>query len=132
MGFYNFDPTLEYKQDYSNIFCFVSLASTLNVSGEFVAMREIVGQTKASLVCQSKGYSGEVKFANNIMIDKEQDKVDHNLHMNIKRWKVKGRFDILNDNIKNITLVQLVDKVGNVNHSVSIFVHWIFDKNYKK
>ena len=57
------------------------------------------------------------------MIDKEQNKVDHNLHMKIKRWKVKGRFDILNDNIKNITLVQLVDKVGNVNHSVSIFVH---------
>ena len=41
-------------------------------------------------------------------------------------------FDILNDISENVTLVQLMDSIGNVNHSISIVGHWIFDSNYNK
>ena len=33
---------------------------------------------------------------------------------------------------ENVTLVQLMESVGNVNHAVSILVYWMFESNYKK
>ena len=47
-------------------------------------------------------------------------------------WKKNDDFGILNKISKNITLVQLMGSLGNVNHSISILGHWIFDFNYKK
>ena len=41
-------------------------------------------------------------------------------------------FDILIEISENVTLVQLMGIVGNVNHEVSIVGYWIFDPNYKK
>ena len=52
------------------------------------------------------------------------------IHYNIKNWKKKGRFDIIQDISENINLVHFMDTVGNVNHAVSIVGHWIFDSNY--
>ena len=47
----------------------------------------------------------------------------------MEHWKKIGTFDILNNFIKHVTLVQIMDSVGNVNHSVSVFGKWIFDSN---
>ena len=33
---------------------------------------------------------------------------------------------------ENVTLVQLMDSLGNVNHDISIFGFWISESNYKK
>ena len=44
----------------------------------------------------------------------------------------QGSFDILRSISENVTLVQLMDIVGNFNHAVSIFGYWIFDSNHKK
>ena len=44
----------------------------------------------------------------------------------------KGKFDIMNDISENITLVQLMDSFGNVNHAVSIVLYWIFESNNKR
>ena len=41
-------------------------------------------------------------------------------------------FDILNDIRENVTLVQLMGSLGNMNHDISIVWHWIFDPNYNK
>ena len=41
-------------------------------------------------------------------------------------------FGILNYISKNVTLVQLMESLVNVNHSISIVGHWILDSNYKK
>ena len=38
----------------------------------------------------------------------------------------------MNDISENVTLVQLMDTVGNVNNAVSIVGNRIFDSNYKK
>ena len=41
-------------------------------------------------------------------------------------------FDILNDISEDVTLVQLMDSLRNLNHAISIVGYWIFDSNYNK
>ena len=38
----------------------------------------------------------------------------------------------MNNISEYVTLLQLMDSVGNVNHAISVFVKWIFDSNYRK
>ena len=40
-------------------------------------------------------------------------------------------YDILEDISEHVTLVQLMDYLGNVNHSISVVGYWIFDSNYE-
>ena len=54
------------------------------------------------------------------MLDKYKNKRSQRLCYNINQWRVKGGFEILNDISENVTLVQLMDTVGNVNHVVGI------------
>ena len=54
------------------------------------------------------------------MLNKELRTVDKYLRYNIHQLKVNGRFDILNDISKNVILVNLMDTILNVNHSLSI------------
>ena len=47
--------------------------------------------------------------------------------------KIKqGSFDIIHDISENVTLFQLMESVGNVNHEVIVVKYLIFDSNYKK
>ena len=64
---------------------------------------------------------------NRIIIKGEQ-----NLQQNLNIWNQDDAFDILNDISEDVTLVQLMDSLGNVNHAISILGHWIFDSNYEK
>ena len=32
----------------------------------------------------------------------------------------------------NVTLVQLMDSIGNVNHAISVVGYWIFDSKYER
>ena len=59
-------------------------------------------------------------------------KGEQNLRYNLKIWKKNDAFDILNDISEDVTLVQLMDSLGNVNHAISIVGHCIFDYNYEK
>ena len=43
-----------------------------------------------------------------------------------------GSFDILTDISENVTLVQLIYYLGNVNHAISVVRYWIFDSNYER
>ena len=58
-------------------------------------------------------------------------KGEQHLRYNINKWE-KGDFDILNDISENVTLLQLMDTLGNMNHSISIVGYWIFDSDYEK
>ena len=49
------------------------------------------------------------------------------LHYTLEQWKKTGTFDILNITSEYITLAQLMDLFGNVNHAVSVVGRWIFD-----
>ena len=44
----------------------------------------------------------------------------------------KGEYDIFKDITTNVTLVQLMDSLGNVNRAISVVGSWIFDSNYQK
>ena len=41
-------------------------------------------------------------------------------------------FNMLNDIRKHVTLLQLIDSLGNVNHDTSVVGYCIFDSNYEK
>ena len=59
-------------------------------------------------------------------------KGEHRLGYNLKVWKKKDAFDTLKKISEYVTLVQLVDSLGNMNHAISIVGYWIFDSNYEK
>ena len=63
------------------------------------------------------------------MISKIFHKGEQSLGYNPKIQNKKGAFNILNDIRENVTLVKLMDTVGNVNHAISIVRSWIFDSN---
>ena len=53
------------------------------------------------------------------------------VHYSTVKDKKKGYFDILKDIRKHVTLVQLMDYLGNLNRTISVFGYWIFEYNYK-
>ena len=65
------------------------------------------------------------------MENRRKIKGEQNLRYNLTIWKKNDEFDILNDIIKYVTLVQLMDSRVNVNYAISIVGHWIFHSNYK-
>ena len=66
------------------------------------------------------------------MKNRRKIKGEQNLQYNLKIWKKNDDFDILNDISEDVTLVQLMDSLGNVNHAISIVGYSIFDSNYRK
>ena len=50
----------------------------------------------------------------------------------LRKYKQKGSYDILKGIYEHVTLVQLIDSLGNVNHDIIVVGYWIFDSNYKK
>ena len=54
------------------------------------------------------------------MKNKLRHKGEQRLRYNLKKLKNRGTFDILNDMSENVTLVQLMDTLVNVNHDISI------------
>ena len=66
------------------------------------------------------------------MKNRRRIKGEHNLQYNLTIWKKNDAFVILNGINEDVTLVQLMDSLGNMNHAISILWHWIFGSNYKK
>ena len=54
------------------------------------------------------------------------------MHYSLRKYKKKGSYDILTDISENVTLVQLMDSLGNVNHDINVVGYWIFDSDYKR
>ena len=54
------------------------------------------------------------------------------MHYNLIKYNKKGLYKILEDISEYVTLVQLIDLLGNVNHAISVVGYWIFDSNYEK
>ena len=66
------------------------------------------------------------------MKDILRHKDKQHLIYDLNKWDKKGTFDILNEISKNVTLVNLIYTLGNVNHDFSIVGYWIFDSTYEK
>ena len=73
-----------------------------------------------------------IDSANDIMINNKRNKGEVRVHYKLIKYKKKGEYKILEDISANVTLVQLMDSLVNVNHAISDFGNWIFDSNYEK
>ena len=54
------------------------------------------------------------------------------MNYNLIKYKKKGLYKFSEDISENVTLVKLMDSLGNVNHAISVVGYWIFDSNYEK
>ena len=53
------------------------------------------------------------------------------MHYSLAKNKKKGSYDIMKDTSENVTLVHLMDSLGDANYAISVVRYWIFESNYK-
>ena len=73
-----------------------------------------------------------IDFANAILKNEKKLKGKPRVYYILKKYKKMGSYDILKDMSENVTLAQLMDYLGNENHSTSVVGYRIFDSNYEK
>ena len=66
-----------------------------------------------------------IDVSNDILKNKKRNIGESKVHYNLIKCKKKGRYTILEDISENFTLVQWMDSLGNVNHSISVLGYWI-------
>ena len=69
---------------------------------------------------------------NDILKKNKRNKGEPKVHYNLIEYKKMCEYKILEDISENVTLDQLMDSLGNVNHAISVVGKWIFDSNYEK
>ena len=73
-----------------------------------------------------------IDFANEIMLNHKRNKGEARVHYKLMKYNKMGDYKILEDISADVTLVQLMDSLGNVNHAISVVGSWIFDSNYER
>ena len=61
-----------------------------------------------------------IHFASEIMKNRKRNKGEARLYYKLMKYKKMGDYNILEDISANVTLVQLMDSIGNVNHAISV------------
>ena len=80
-----------------------------------------------------KGEVGNrIDFAIEILEKKKRNRGETKVHYSLIKYNKKGLYKILEDISENVTLVQFMDSLGNVNCAISVVGYWIFDSNYEK
>ena len=126
--FHKDSPILSFCQKILNSCCFSSLASAFYSNKHFKAANYISIRIKESL----KSEVGNcIDFANEIMLNRKRNKGEARVHYKLIKYKNKGDYKILEDISAIVTLDQLMDSLGNVNHAISVVGSWIFDLNYE-
>ena len=72
-----------------------------------------------------------IYFANDILKTKT-NKGKQKVYYSLRKYKKMSFLDILTDISEHVTLVKLMDYLGNMNHSISVIRYWIFYSNYEK
>ena len=122
-------PILKYFHKSLNICCFSSLASAFVSINHNKAANDIPLRIKEFLESE---VGNCIDFANAILINEKIIKGEPKVHYGLMKYKQTGSYKILKYIIENVTLVQLMDSLGNVNSAISVVGYWIFDSNYKK
>ena len=73
-----------------------------------------------------------IDFANYILKKKKINVGEARVNYNLIKYKNIREYKSLENISENVTLVQLMDSLGNVNHDISVVGNWIFDSNYEK
>ena len=108
------------------------MASAFHFIGDNRSATSLVNEIEESLTLQTEKIYSRIHFSDYIMKNRRKNKVVQNLQYNLNILKKSDAFDILNDISEDVTLVQLMGSLGNVNNAISILGYWIFDSNYKK
>ena len=66
------------------------------------------------------------------MLNNKINKGEARVHYKLMKYMKMGEYKILEDISANVTLGQLMDSLGNVNHSISVVGSWIFESNYER
>ena len=128
-NFHSNAPMLKYFKKSLNICCFSSLASY------FASIEQTNSENAISLSIE-KSLKSEVgniiDFDNAILKNEKQIKCEPRVYYSLRTYKNMGSFKIQKDMSEHVTLVQLMDSLGNLNHAISVFGYWIFDSNYER
>ena len=73
-----------------------------------------------------------IDFANTILKNEKIIKGEPKVHYSLIKYKKMVSYAILTYISEHVTLVQLMDTLGNVNSVISVLGYWIFDSNYEK
>ena len=73
-----------------------------------------------------------IDFANEIMLNRKRSIGEARVHYKLMKYNKMGDYKFLEDISANVTLVQLMDSLGNVNHAISVVGSWIFVSNYER
>ena len=68
-----------------------------------------------------------IDFANDILKNQKINKGEPKVHYKVIKYKNMREYKILEDISENVTIVQLTDSLGNLNHAISVVGTWIFD-----
>ena len=69
---------------------------------------------------------------NDVLKNEKRIQNEPRVYYSLIKYKQKGSYDIMENISENVTLAQLMDSIGNVNHAIIVVGYWIFDSNYKK
>ena len=127
--FHPASSVLKYHQKKSNSCCLSSLASAFHSIGDDRAVTALVNHIEESWTIHTDKFRNIIHFANAIMTNRMNIKGEQRLIYNMKMWHKKDDFNILKKISEYVTLVQLMDSLGNMNHAINIVGYWIFDSN---
>ena len=105
-----------------------SLASDFASIKHFKAENAISIRIKESLKSE---LGNRINFANEIMLNNKRNEGEARVYYQLIKYKMMGDYKILEDISANVTLVQLMDSLGNVNRAIGVVGNWIFDSNYE-
>ena len=71
-----------------------------------------------------------IDFENDIKKNKKINRDETKVHYNLIKYNKKGLYKILEYISKHVTLVQMINSLGNVNHAISVVGNWISESNY--
>ena len=117
LKFHNDDPILKYCHKSLKSCCLSGLSSDFASIYQNKAEDAIPLRIEASLESE---VGNRIVFANAILKNEKIIKDEPKLYYNLVKYKKKGSYDILKDISGNVTLVQLMDSLGNVNHAITV------------
>ena len=71
-----------------------------------------------------------IDFANAILKNETKIQGEPKVYYSLSKYKKKIYYDIMTDISEHVTLVSLIDYLGNVNHAISVVGYWVFDSKY--
>ena len=125
--FQNDAPILKYCKKTLNSCCLISLASAFSSINHNAASNAISMRIEESL---KNEVGNRIDFVNDILKNKKINKGEPKVHYNLMKYNKMREYKNLEDISADVTLVQLMDSLVNVNHAISVVGNWIFYSNY--